>query len=243
VQACGLTASQTYTVLLTDTFGCTATDSFAVTVNPQLVASASIGGRVCFNDTIRLNGLAQGGSPAYQYRWTPSDSLSSDTLANPLVGGLSLSTPYLLTVTDSRGCTDTSSVWVQVNDEIVVNAGPDQFVCFEAPGQLNGSVNGGSLPYTSFQWSPSLNLSPANALNSSFFGLQDTQVYVLTVVDNVGCPDSDTVVIFVNPEIVIDPGEDTLFCYRDSVQLGGMPTAMGGQGFLPVPLAARSGAV
>ncbi|MEL6625684.1 MAG: PKD domain-containing protein [Bacteroidota bacterium] len=124
---------------------------------------------------------------------------------------------------------------VSVNDELIVDAGPDDSICYEGMTVLAGQVNGGATPYT-VNWSTTtgstVGLTTPNQLSTVLAGWTTTDTLLLQVIDNAGCPAEDTVVVAVNPEIIVDPGVDTLFCYRDSLRLGGNPTGAGGTGAL-----------
>lgn len=57
--------------------------------------------------------LASGGTAPYKYVWKPSFNLNSDTLENPIATP-DTNTLYTVFVTDSKGCTQTDSVYVEV---------------------------------------------------------------------------------------------------------------------------------
>jgi hypothetical protein len=237
-QACGLTASQNYTVLLTDALGCTATDSFAVTVNPQLVAHAQLASLACFADTIQLSGSATGGSPAYSYRWD-STGVTFSTQQNLQLLGLTQSQTVVLTITDQQGCSDVDSLFIPLNSPITVDLGPDSLLCYGDSLQLNPAISGGSTPYASYTWRPASFLSDPSIRNPIIQNIIQTTPYILQVVDNTGCDALDTVTYTVNPQLIAHAGPDQLFCFGDSVQIGGSPTRFGRNCALPVPMAAR----
>jgi hypothetical protein len=82
-------------------------DPVWVQVNPQPVADAGADQNSCFGSTITLGGnpAASGGTAPYMYVWTPAAGLSNPNVANP-TATLSGPSQYILTVTDSLGCTD-----------------------------------------------------------------------------------------------------------------------------------------
>jgi hypothetical protein len=59
--------------------------------------------------------LASGGTAPYKYVWKPSFNLNSDTLENPIATP-DTNTLYTVFVTDSKGCTQTDSVYVEVKE-------------------------------------------------------------------------------------------------------------------------------
>jgi len=56
---------------------------------------------------------ASGGTPLYTYSWTPTTGLNDASIANPTASP-AVTTPYTVTVTDSKGCTDSDDVTVTV---------------------------------------------------------------------------------------------------------------------------------
>lgn len=100
-----------YSVTISDGTGCTATDSILVTLGT--IPAANAGADVIIesgNNTI-LNG-AGGGS----YTWTPNTTLSCANCTNP-VASPTVTTNYILLVTNSNGCTSTDTVTVFVSEE------------------------------------------------------------------------------------------------------------------------------
>ena len=93
----------TYTVIVTDSNGCTVTDSVTIGEPLALSLSATSTDELLGNDgTIDLT--VSGGTAGYTYVWSPSGSGEDPT-------GLAAGT-YMVTVTDANGCTDTLSVTV-----------------------------------------------------------------------------------------------------------------------------------
>ncbi|MEL6132076.1 MAG: hypothetical protein AAFR59_01790, partial [Bacteroidota bacterium] len=231
-----LLGTTVFSLLVTDGQGCTADASVEVEVNLEITAFANVDSGACFGGTTSLSGGATGGSGVYTYQWTPAIGLSSDTVPNPTVSGLTANQIYCLVVTDANSCTDTACVTVQVNDELSVNAGPNDSICYQGMTLLTGQVSGGAAPYDSIRWATAsgstFGLSTPNQLSTTLAGWTTTDTLVLTVIDNAGCPAEDSVIIQVNPEIEVNPGADTTFCYRDSLILGGSPTGAGGTGIL-----------
>ena len=91
---------------------------------------------------------------------------------------------YIVTGTDFNGCTDTDTVFVEINSLPVVSAGTDHSVCFKSLTTLNGS---GADTYT---WDNSVDdgipFSPASSAT-----------YIVWGTDVNGCQASDTVMIAV----------------------------------------------
>ncbi len=97
----------TYTILVTDAHGCTATGSVTITQPAAvLLANATVNTNVSCNGG--HNGSAQsapsGGTSAYTYSWSTGATTSS-------VSSLSAGT-YTILVTDAHGCTATGRVTI-----------------------------------------------------------------------------------------------------------------------------------
>jgi PKD repeat protein len=97
----------TYTVVGTDS-GCTASSSLIVTVNPLPIISAGSDDTACTGVPYQL--MASGGT---SYLWSPGTGLSANNLANP-TATITASQVYSVTGTDSKGCSNTDSVFIAV---------------------------------------------------------------------------------------------------------------------------------
>jgi hypothetical protein len=115
-----------------------------------LMANAGADTIICLTYCTLIGGTptASGGNPGYHYLWTPPTGLSSDTLANPLACP-TVPTTYTVKVTDTWGCTSTSSVIIttdpcpgisQVISEKNVELYPNP-----ANGLINLIINGSRL--------------------------------------------------------------------------------------------------
>jgi PKD repeat protein len=93
-------STTTYTVKITDAGGTTATATAIVTINPAVtVTSTPIIG--CAVNTGSATANPSGGTPAFSYVW--SNSQTAQTATGLATGN------YIVTVTDSKGCTASSS--------------------------------------------------------------------------------------------------------------------------------------
>ncbi|MFH0867226.1 MAG: YCF48-related protein [Bacteroidota bacterium] len=98
-----------YVVTITNADGCTATDDVTVTVNLLPTANAGTDTTICDGSFTNLS--ASGGST---YSWSPGTGLSATNISNP-VASPSVTTVYIVTVTDANGCTDSDDVLITVN--------------------------------------------------------------------------------------------------------------------------------
>lgn len=88
-----------YTALITDANNCEARETYTITEPPALQATAN--GTDTWGDLWRgvVWVKANGGTPPYTYEWSDADKTANDTLSGLPAG------QYLVTVTDSNGCT------------------------------------------------------------------------------------------------------------------------------------------
>lgn len=111
-----VTTSGTYGLTVTSVFNCTNSSSITVTVWPLPIANAGNDTTISKGYTAQLNG--SGGA---DYEWTPTESLSNASIANPVAKPL-VTTTYTLLVTDANGCQDSDEVTVFVNEDYLVQA-------------------------------------------------------------------------------------------------------------------------
>ncbi|MDX2247763.1 MAG: gliding motility-associated C-terminal domain-containing protein [Bacteroidia bacterium] len=195
--------STTYTANITDIFGCVQTDNVFVKVNPLPPAFAG-------NDTVKCPGIpmqlqASGG---VIYSWTPTATLSNSNISNP-VATPSVTTTYTVTVTDANNCVNTDQVVVFLMDAV---AGPDQTICMGDSVTLTAS--GG----VSYSWSPITGLNNPNIPNPKA-SPSVTTTYTVTVVNNIGCVDTDQLTVAVNPLPGVSAGANSAICIGGSTQL------------------------
>ncbi|OFY36674.1 MAG: hypothetical protein A2W91_03815 [Bacteroidetes bacterium GWF2_38_335] len=170
--ASGLAAG-TYTVTVADSRGCSLTRTVTITQPTQLTATTSSTAANCFG---QANGgasvTAGGGSPGYTYSWSSGSTTAS-------ASGLAAGT-YTVTVSDTHGCTVSSSATVT---QPTVVAGTTSGTAANCNGQSNGSAtitaSGGTPAYT-YLWSPGFQTS------STATGLA-AGVYTVTITDSHGC--------------------------------------------------------
>ena len=221
-----------YTVTMTDSTGCTATDNATISVNPQLHAHAGPDQISCHNDSVYIGQppfSANGGLPPYTYSWSSNPAGFTSTSAMPHVYP-TVTTTYYLTVTDSLGCTDKDSVVVVSDPALIAHPGTPQSMCLGFCHAIGGSptATGGTGPYF-YNWSPATGLDCTNCANPNACPTTTT-TYFLTVTDNLGCTDTTHVVVTIYPLPVANAGSPNpqTICSGNNVTLGGSPTASGG---------------
>ncbi len=202
----------TYTVRLTDAFGCTATDSLTVNVKSFVTLFAGNDTSICRTDSLVL----QLTSDALHHIWTETpnnNTLNDPTLKNPTATPL-VTTNYHVAGNIGK-CITEDDITVTPVPYPAANAGPDETICLGQSAQLNAT--GGSI----YTWSPNVFLTSANIPNPQSVQPTDNVRYVVTVRDVLGCPKpvKDTMFLFV-AKIVADAGpRDTSVVVGQSLQL------------------------
>ena len=196
----------TYYVTGTDANGCVKSDSVKVTVNPTPVANASLDDTICTGTSTTLNGSGAG-----NYSWTPGTGLNNTAISNP-VANPTVTTTYVLTVTNGFSCLDKDTMTVFVNPLPNVDAGLNQIICNGLTWQLNAT---GALSYV---WTPTVTLSASNIPNPVASPTAST-TYTVTGTDANGCVKSDAVSIVVLPGPSLTTSIDPSICLGASANI------------------------
>jgi large repetitive protein len=207
----------TLTYSYTSASGCINTDTRVITVSASQVVDAGADYQVCLNaPTLQLQPITAGGT------WSGSALVSSTGSFTPTTTGV-----YTLTYTIASGaCSGTDQVSVSVFERPVVNAGIDAQVCTGSSYQLQGSVSGGTSPYT-YTWAPAATLSATNIVNPVASPTAST-TYILTSIDTHGCSGTDNVLITLKTLPSVNAGPDITLCDQPVVaQLGNFAPAGG----------------
>lgn len=134
-----------YTVTVTDNAGATATSTALVTVDPAVTVSISTININCSGGTGSASAAGGSGTPAYTYSW-------SNLVSGSLVSGLSAGN-YTVTVTDSKGCTSTSTTTIFSPPALTGQFAKGSATCAECGCKewLMVNATGGTSPY-SYTW-------------------------------------------------------------------------------------------
>lgn len=219
-------ANGTYTVVVTDNKGCTATGITAsVSVNPAINATATASNTsLCGSQTINLTSSATGGSGVFStYAWTGSGlraSNTQNTTATPVVSG-----SYNVTIADSKGCSATASTASVILKPVPsISAAVDKSViCATQVVSLTSTPSGGSGTYSSFAWTGS-GLTSSNTRNTAASPTVGGS-FSVTVTDANGCTAvTTTTSVTVNPAVTLTVSADKTFvCHRQAVNLSSTP--------------------
>ena len=239
----GLTAGS-YTLVITDSNGCTAEETFTITEpDNALTVDVETENVICWGDSDgSATANVSGGTPfsggSYQYLW--SNGETTQTISNLPAG------TYTVTVTDANGCTAVAQGEVEQPDSpLGAFAGSNAVIC---TGENNGlwvlggtgsnqTAFGGTPPYT-YEWS-SVPADPSLAgqenLENPVVSPNQQTVYTVMVIDAAGCIAVATATISVYPTVVADAGGDDdgniYLCSGGSTPLGGTPLGIGNTGY------------
>ena len=173
---------------------CAGKDTVMITVLPAPVADAGNDGRICFGDSIQLNG-----SGGVNYQWSPSSSLSNSATANPFAKPKQ-TISYNLAVTDVNGCTSLApdAVTVTVIQPVRVNITPDTYV---SPGNTVQLHSEGGISYN---WTPTTGLNNPSIPDPLATITQDiTYKVIVTTADGCKTEDSVTIKAYKGPDIYV----------------------------------------
>lgn len=170
-----------YTVTATNSGGCSTTQTIVVTQPPVLTATQSQTNLVCNGVSTGSAGVnASGGTPIYNYAWSPSGGNSAT--ANNLSAQ-----NYTCTITDNNGCTLQQTFTITAPPAITLNMSSAPSVCGAPNGSASVAASGGTGAFT-YAWSPS---GGTGATESNLTG----GTYSVVVTDANGCTQQGTVAV------------------------------------------------
>jgi hypothetical protein len=212
----------TISVTVTNTYGCSSTASVDVVVNAKLIATPESNTPLCEGSTIALTGGPNGMA---SYSWTGPNSFTSNA-QNPTIPNATTNTAgtYILTVTNSSGCTDTASTDVVVNAKPVATASSNSPVCEGSTIALTGGPDGMS----SYSWTgPNSFTSNAQNPTISDAALDMAGTYTLNVTSALGCTGiAATTTVVVNAKPVAVASSNSPVYETTTISLTGEPDGM-----------------
>jgi gliding motility-associated-like protein len=208
--------STRYIVTGTTLNGCNAKDTVDITILPKPAITIINDTTICKNSSLQLSG--SGGT---SYKWSPTSTLTSPFVQNPIATPIT-NTAYYLTITDDKSCTNTDSVNIEIWADPIFSINMPVIICLNESIQLNAS--GGK----SYLWQPNESLNSINIPNPNA-SPKNTTTYSVLISDN--CDNtatlSTTIKVLSVPNIQITKSND-IDCSNDESQLN----AIGAQRFL-----------
>ncbi len=200
-------STRTFTVTGYNIYGCKASDELRVAVIPlpNLTVSPD-SGEVCRGASLPLS--ASGG---VSYQWQPAGLVNDASLANPTASPDS-SVIFTVYIQDAQGCEAMKMIPVKVNPLPLVDAGPDDSLCYGESLMLTAT---GAVQYT---WSPATGLSDPNIANPQAGPLQSI-TYTIQGTDANGCTNTGLKHLEVLPLPVAEAGPPQSICENERIQL------------------------
>ncbi|MDD5569667.1 MAG: S8 family serine peptidase [Bacteroidales bacterium] len=181
----------TYTIKVSDSYGATASDNVAVTVNSFQFSVFSDKNNICIGESATLT--ASGGGT---YTWN-NQQIGSSVSVSP-----SITTTYFVTGTGINGCSNTTSISITVNPLPTVTATGATILNGES---VTISASGASnYTWSNFETGSSMSVNPT--VNTTYF---------VTGTDDNGCINTVQAIVIVEPNfsdsIIYFKIKDTLF--------------------------------
>ncbi|TAD81659.1 MAG: DNRLRE domain-containing protein, partial [Bacteroidetes bacterium] len=215
----------TYSVLITNAAGCSATGTVSVTVTSPPVLSAAVTNSTACASTSGAVNLTVTPAGTYSYVWNNG---ASNFSTNEDVTGLVQGNYHVLVTNTTSGCTAPATYSVNAVPGPMPTGIPVNIACFGTnAGAINSiGVMGGTAPYA-FSWTGPNGFTSAST-GTSLTGLA-AGTYNLTVIDNSGCTGFFTTTITQASAININFSQTNVSCFGQatgSISVG----AAGGTG-------------
>lgn len=180
----------TYTVLVTDSKGCTTPNSIVITQPDQLAADVTVSNVSCFGYSDgSLTANITGGMTPYNYVW---QSTSFTYGVNNAILPNIPSDDYTVTVTDANGCQVSGAGVVGSPSPLVSSISGTDVSCF---GGTNGSIDlsvSGSVPAYNYSWSNEIGPMPENTQDLNNIPAGE---YTVVITDQNLCSATESIII------------------------------------------------
>jgi hypothetical protein len=224
------TVATTYTVSVTNNFGCSASaTSASVAVN----ALPTVNAGTAFTKTCGANtsgaAIGEAAEAGHTYSWSPTTGLSSSTASNPTANPTTTTTYTVTKTNTASGCTATGTVIVTVNNSAIsVNAGT-AFTKTCVANTSGAAIGETAEAGHTYSWSPSTGLSSATASNPTA-NPTTTTTYTVTKTNTAsGCTATGTVIVTVdNQAPTVTTSGNLSICVGSSATI----TASGGASYV-----------
>jgi large repetitive protein len=190
--------ADTYSVVVTDAAGCTASTSVTLT-QPSAISSTASSTAACpsmSNGSASIT--ANGGNAPYTYLWAIDGSVNS-TINNIPAGN------YSVTITDASSCSTTTSVNIPQAIVPIINLTSTEISCYNGN---DGTINSSITPtdnYT-YSWSPAVS---SNSIASNL----NAGTYSVVVTNSAGCSSSASTSLNNPTELTYTSSKIDVTCY------------------------------
>jgi len=196
-----------YIFTVINKYGCSAYDTIKITVVPSVQPTITRDTTLCAWIPLQLQ--AGGGT---KYEWFPKSGLNNYFIANPIAMP-STTTRYKVIISNAT-CTDSAFVTITIKENEKADAGGDKELCAGLSVRLGSNNN----PQVEYSWSPADYLDNPKSANPLCTPEKNMQ-YILTVKNNTGCENYDTVNVTLGGELSVFAGADTSVCKGEQIQL------------------------
>lgn len=175
-------AAGTYTLLLQDINSCTNSVVTTVLEAPALTVTPTQTNVLCFGDATGAASFAlSGGTPAYSYTWSNSESGTGNVSAITSLTADALGTVYTATIVDGQGCSSVVNYTLTSPPSFTFATTFSNVIC---NGAANGSIVAIASPSTgvSYSWAAVPSTTFAGSTNSLITNLSPG-IYTVTVSD------------------------------------------------------------
>ena len=183
-----------YSVEVRDNIGCLGSDEVKITVKELPIVNLGNDTTICKGDKIIIDAKNVGSN----YNWNTNESTQKITVDK---SGL-----YSVEVRDNIGCLGSDEIKITVKDLPVVNLGNDTTICKGESIILDAKNIG-----LNYKWN--------NSKTTQKITVTESGLYSVEVRDNIGCLGVDEIKITVKELPVINLGNDTTICKKESIIL------------------------
>ncbi|MFT4524355.1 MAG: gliding motility-associated-like protein, partial [Bacteroidia bacterium] len=188
--------SGSYTMTITDADGCTHTATYQIGTLVTIDAEITAPDTVCSGEEFML--LGEGGD---FYSWKPI-SMVDDPNAQDVTVVLEDDTVTFILTTSIGTCTAVDSATVVALPPPAVGAGNDEQIL--PGGSINFNANGAATGWE-YTWEPTEFLDDPN-ISNPFASPDETTMFYVTVTDEFGCTNTDSILVEVLPNITFPDG-------------------------------------
>lgn len=215
----------TYTVTITDFFGCQNVNTFVVAEPPAILSTiVNVVGPNCYNaNGGNIDLSVSGGTPSYTYKWN-----NGALVQDPQNLGIGV---YTVTITDVAGCIKTTTASVTGNfTPPIADAVVNSSINCNAPNLVINGSGSSSGPGITYNWSanPGTIISGGTTANPT---VSQAGTYTILVTNTVnGCTATDPVIVTADLALPISNAgpNQTLTCAITNISLNGSGSSQGG---------------
>ncbi|MCE7923109.1 MAG: gliding motility-associated C-terminal domain-containing protein [Haliscomenobacteraceae bacterium CHB4] len=173
----GEVGAGTYAVTITDTNGCTGSDTFEVVTVPAPIATVTSNKQILCKPEMAVLSVSTS-YPVVSYNWSIPGQTSTQLEIN--TGGT-----YSVIVQDAEGCADTANYYITSYEYVAPSISGDLEIC---PGQESTTLVAGGPSITAYQWT--FQQATVDSISVSTGG-----TYAVTVTYDYGCTGSNNVTV------------------------------------------------